>query len=316
MQYGSVRGSSIVFSVRHDLALFDGVEEVLLSEANEELGQAFKNHAHRLFHMRLNVCTYCLLGGGNILLLPAPELVPHDALYEGALSTEGEGNEAAEIVLVSLGGILLVEEGADEVAPSLRGHHSATTIMSQICLFHLFLVENTSPSIIARVKNTLEGDSSTPHSVRFRWGSDELERQRLKLPRAPPFKLTTYPPASELTPSSPFDLHDLHKKGFLFRVIEREVRRRRGGGKRHDGRSCSCGGGARAQGSSSSTRVVPPQPQNATIGFSQDPLCVPVVGSVGLVFRLAEEHDQRLFDVGWCSGVAVAEAAGCGFLFD
>ncbi|WVZ14213.1 hypothetical protein V8G54_011779 [Vigna mungo] len=35
------------------------------------------------------------------------------------------------------------------------------------------------------MENTPEGDSSTPHSVRFQWGSDELERQRLKLPRAP-----------------------------------------------------------------------------------------------------------------------------------
>ncbi|WVZ06116.1 hypothetical protein V8G54_019462 [Vigna mungo] len=178
-----------------------------------------------------------------------------------------------------------------ETTPSLRGHRSAATILSQIFLFHLFLVENTSPSIITRVENTPEGDSSTPHSQRFRWGSDELQRQRLKLPRAPSFKLAAHPPASELTPSSSFDLHDLHKEGFLFRVVEREARRRRGGGKRCGGRSCSCGGGARAQGSSSGTRVVPPQPQNATFRFSQDLLRVPVGGGAGLAFRLAEEHD-------------------------
>jgi len=100
-----------VFSVRQDLALFNGVQEVVVSEPNKELGQAFKkerglvhsrgahdvhknapphavrvkNHVHHLFHMRLNVRAHRLLAGGNILLLPALEPVPHDALHEGAL---------------------------------------------------------------------------------------------------------------------------------------------------------------------------------------------------------------------------------------
>ncbi|WVZ15089.1 hypothetical protein V8G54_012655, partial [Vigna mungo] len=176
-------------------------------------------------------------------------------------------------------------------------------------------MENTSPSIIARVENTSEGDSSTPHSVRFRWGSDELEQQRLKLPRTPPFELTAHPPASELTPSSSFDLHDLHKEGFLFRVVEREARQRRGGDKRRGVHSCSCGGGARAQGRKAPPRVVPPQPQNAIFRFSQDPLHVPVGDSAGLAFRLAEEHIQRLSDAWWCSCAAAAKAAAGGFLF-
>ena len=162
--------------------MFKGVKEVVVSEANEELGQAFKkerslvhsggahdahknapshavrvkNHAHHLFQMRLNVRAHRHLGAGDVLLLPALEPVPHDALNEGALGAleavreggddvaeaaldlvhaggeevggvapregylpgtvgEGEGEVAAGVVLVSVGGGLLVEEGADEV---------------------------------------------------------------------------------------------------------------------------------------------------------------------------------------------------------
>jgi len=178
MEEGSVR----VFRERQSLALFNGVEEVVVSEANEELGQGFKkqsalvhsrrvhdlhqnapphavrvkNHAHHLFHMRLNVRPHCHLRGADLMLLPALEPVPHHALHEGALGAleavreggddvaeaaldlvhaggeevggvapgegylpgtvgEGEGEVRAGVVLVSVGGRWLVEEGADEV---------------------------------------------------------------------------------------------------------------------------------------------------------------------------------------------------------
>ncbi|WVY89673.1 hypothetical protein V8G54_035187 [Vigna mungo] len=67
------------------------------------------------------------------------------------------------------------------------------------------------------------------------------------------------------------------------------------------------------KGSSSGTRVVPPQPQNTTFRFSQDPLCVPIGSGVGLAFHLVEEHDQRLSGTGWCFGAAVVEATADGW---